>query len=56
LKTGVTRELGDYKKLGKRIQRLLKGSTLIELEGLGHMPQYEDYGAFIKVFDTALTQ
>jgi len=56
LKAGVTRELGEYKKLGKKIQRLMKGSTLIELEGLGHMPQYEDYATFIKAFDQALTQ
>jgi pimeloyl-ACP methyl ester carboxylesterase len=41
-------------KLGKNAHKLIKGSTLIELPGLGHMPQYEDYDAFIKAFDKAL--
>ncbi len=54
LKKGITRELGEYKKLGKSAKKMIKGSTLIELDGLGHMPQYENYGAFIKAFDKAL--
>ena len=54
LKDGVTRKLGDYKKLAKHTQQLIKGSTLIELEGLGHMPQYEDYNVFIKAFNKVL--
>jgi pimeloyl-ACP methyl ester carboxylesterase len=54
LKPGVSRELGDYTQLGKSTQKLIKGSTLIELVGLGHMPQYENYPAFIKAFNQAL--
>jgi pimeloyl-ACP methyl ester carboxylesterase len=54
LKEGVTRKLGEYDKLGKNAHKMIKGSTLIELEGLGHMPQYEDYTAFKKAFDQAL--
>ncbi|WP_153916607.1 alpha/beta fold hydrolase [Shewanella sp. TC10] len=54
LKQGVTKELGQYDKLGKQAQTKIKGSTLIELEGLGHMPQFEDYDAFIKAFHKAL--
>jgi len=54
LKEGVTRKLGEYDKLGKNANKMIKGSTLIELEGLGHMPQYEDYSAFKKAFDQAL--
>lgn len=54
LKPGVTRKLGDYKTLGKNAQSLIKGSTLIELDGLGHMPMYEDYSAFDKAFNQAL--
>lgn len=54
LKPGITRVLGDYKKLGKRAQRMIKGSTLIELDGLGHMPQYENYDAFIKAFNQSI--
>ncbi|MEP4889712.1 MAG: alpha/beta hydrolase [Aliiglaciecola sp.] len=56
LKPGVTRTLGDYTKLGKTAQRLIKGSVLYELEGLGHMPHYEDYPAFIEAFNQALNQ
>ena len=54
LKDGVTRTLGDYKSLGKSTQKLIKGSALIELDGLGHMPFYEDYDVFIKAFMTAI--
>ncbi|RBP48921.1 alpha/beta fold hydrolase [Arenicella xantha] len=54
LKDGVTRELGDYQSLGKEAQRMIKNSTLIELEGLGHMPHYEDYSAFTNAFNQAL--
>ncbi|MDP0491800.1 MAG: alpha/beta hydrolase [Verrucomicrobiota bacterium JB023] len=53
-KEGVTRKLGDYSQLGKQAQSLIEGSQLFELEGLGHMPQYEDYAAFKEVFDKAL--
>ena len=54
LKGGVTRDLGDYKKLGQITKEAIKGSTLIELDGLGHMPQYEDYDVFIKAFHEAI--
>jgi len=56
LKEGVTKTLGQYKELGKRAQSLIKGSTLIELEGLGHMPHYEDFDVFIKAFDRAINE
>lgn len=55
LKDGVTRKLGQYKKLAKNAQNFIKGSTLIELEGLGHMPHYEDYDVFIKAFTQSLS-
>jgi pimeloyl-ACP methyl ester carboxylesterase len=54
LKEGVTVKLGDYKKLGRNANNLIKGSTLIELDGLGHMPQYENYAVFIKAFYRAV--
>ncbi|MGJ8656479.1 MAG: alpha/beta fold hydrolase [Akkermansiaceae bacterium] len=53
-KSGVTKTLGEYDKLGKKTQALIKGSKLYELEGLGHMPQFEDYEAFSKVFDEVI--
>jgi pimeloyl-ACP methyl ester carboxylesterase len=56
LKEGVTRTLGEYDKLGKNAQNMIKGSTLIELDGLGHMPQYEDYRRFSEAFDKVINQ
>lgn len=51
MKEGVTRELGLYQNLGKEIQQLNpKRIKLIELSGLGYMPQFEDYNRFANVF------
>lgn len=54
LKEGVTRKLGEYKTLGENAKKMIKGSILIELDGLGHMPQYENYDVFIKAFYQAI--
>jgi hypothetical protein len=35
---------------------MIKGSSLIELDGLGHMPQYENYNVFIKAFYKAIDE
>ncbi len=56
LKEGVTRNLGEYKELGKNTKNLIKGAILIELDGLGHMPQYENYDVFIKAFHQAIDE
>ena len=56
LKEGVTRKLGEYKELGKSTKDMIKGSMLIELDGLGHMPQYENYNVFIKAFYKAIDE
>ncbi len=56
LKEGVTIKLGEYKKLGIRANNLIKGSKLIELDGLGHMPQYENYNVFINSFYEAVDE
>lgn len=53
-KEGVTRKLGQYDLLGKNADSLIQDSTLIELPGLGHMPQYENYDVFIKAFHQAV--
>ncbi len=50
MRDGVKRELGRYDRLGKEVQALNSRVKLWELEGLGHMPQFEDYGAFSKIF------
>ena len=56
LKEGVTINLGEYKKLGINANNLIKGSKLIELDGLGHMPQYENYNVFINSFYKAVDE
>jgi pimeloyl-ACP methyl ester carboxylesterase len=55
-KDGVTRKLGEYNMLGKNAKNTIKDSTLIELPGLGHMPQYENYDAFIQAFHQAIDE
>ncbi|MDD0854016.1 alpha/beta hydrolase [Halobacteriovorax sp. GB3] len=49
-KDGVTRKLGEYHKLGKKAHKSFENSKLYELKGLGHMPQFEDYERFSRVF------
>lgn len=49
-KAGVKRVLGNYNKLGKQAKVMLPNARLFELKGLGHMPQFEDYQRFQKVF------
>lgn len=49
-KPGVNVKLGNYKKLGKDANALFPNSKLYELKGLGHMPQFENYESFKKVF------
>jgi len=47
---GVNHKLGQYKKFGKSFKRLQPKAKVIELNGLGHMPQFEDYDRFSKSF------
>jgi len=49
-KVGVTHKLGQYDKLGKAAKSKVKNAALMELPGLGHMPQFEDYERFSSVF------
>lgn len=39
-------ELGRYDRLGKAARDAIPGATLVELEGIGHMPQVEAYEAY----------
>lgn len=54
-KPGVTYKLGQYQVLGKKVADTLQKGSLIELDGLGHMPQFEDWtrfkAAFIPLFN-----
>ena len=49
-KDGVTRKFGQYQILGKEVKKRNRRIKLIELNDLGHMPQFEDQERFDKVF------
>lgn len=49
-KPGIKKVLGQYDRLGKEVLKLLPNGRLYELNGLGHMPQFEDYEAFSEIF------
>lgn len=51
MKEGVSYELGHYEVLGKKVQKQNNLIQLYELEGLGHLPQIEDFNRFKTVFD-----
>jgi pimeloyl-ACP methyl ester carboxylesterase len=44
----VQRTMGDYTTLGKRAQHAIPGAQLVELPGVGHVPQVEAFPAFEK--------
>jgi len=44
----VAPTMGDYTQLGKRTARAIPGARLIELDGLGHIPQAEDFEAYFR--------
>jgi pimeloyl-ACP methyl ester carboxylesterase len=39
-------ELGNYPRLGRLAHETIPGSTLVELDGLGHLPQIEAFDRF----------
>lgn len=42
----VQRTMGDYEKLGKLTRDRIPGAKLVELPGIGHVPQVEAFPAF----------
>lgn len=49
----VAKKLGDYPALGAKAAAAIKGSTLVTLPGIGHVPQveaWEAYAAALKTF------
>jgi pimeloyl-ACP methyl ester carboxylesterase len=42
----VQAKLGDYTQLGKRAHAAIPGSRLVELPGVGHVPQVEAFDAY----------
>lgn len=49
-KPGVTYKLGQYQNFKSKVNSLNPKINVIELKGLGHMPQYEDFETFSNVF------
>ncbi len=39
-------QLGRYDQLGKKAAQRIPDATLVELEGIGHVPQYEAFNAY----------
>ena len=50
-KAGVIYDLGRYNLLGKRVIIINNNIRLIELNGLGHLPQIEDFEKFYLELD-----
>jgi len=44
----VRKTMGNYPALGKWAHEKIKGSQLVELDGLGHVPHVEAFGRFIQ--------
>lgn len=44
----ANRSLGNYPVLGKLTRDKIKGSKLVEIEGVGHIPHIEDFDRFIR--------
>lgn len=42
----VKNELGRYDRLGKEVIKMIPKGTLVELDGIGHMPQVENYDSY----------
>jgi len=42
----VAAQLGDYPVLGRRAAERIPGAKLVELDGIGHMPQVEAFDAY----------
>jgi len=41
-------KMGQYQRLGKETQKKIKGSKLVELDNVGHLPHIEAFERFIK--------
>jgi len=51
---GADYELGRYDRLGKTVAKRLPKATLIELDGVGHLPHIEDFDGFKRAMTQAL--
>jgi hypothetical protein len=53
-KSGVSRELGRYDRLGAEIKNINASFDVVELDGLGHLPHIENFDRFSDVFIAAV--
>lgn len=44
----VAQKLGDYPALGRLAKQRIPGAKLVELKGVGHVPQFEAFDSYIK--------
>jgi pimeloyl-ACP methyl ester carboxylesterase len=44
-------ELGNYPELGRRAHALIAGSTLVEVPGVGHLPQVEAFDRYLTALE-----
>jgi pimeloyl-ACP methyl ester carboxylesterase len=54
MRDGVDFELGRYDLLGARMKEMIPEVKIYELDGLGHLPQIEDFARFETAFSAAL--
>lgn len=47
-------KMGQYQELGPKVQKMIPGSRLITIKGVGHLPHIEKYDEFKKALDTFL--
>jgi len=50
----IRKTMGLYNELGKKTQQIIPGSTLVEIEDVGHLPHIESFDLFIKALITFL--
>lgn len=52
----VAPTLGDYPKLGRAAQAAIPGSKLVEMDNIGHVPQFERFDEYIKALNDFIVQ
>jgi pimeloyl-ACP methyl ester carboxylesterase len=50
----IAKTLGNYPELGREAARAIPGAVLVELPGVGHIPQYESFDAYFTALDNFL--
>lgn len=52
----VAKTLGDYPALGKAAAATIPKAELVEMDGIGHVPQYEDFPTYIAALSAFLEE